>query len=262
MILIKFAHMIWRALRFMGIIIISYLVYILLLSDILTKGYHFAAYLAIWLFSAYLIAPKINRFISKHYLPNYFIGRSVTTDGLLGDPVNIAVTGSEENIKTLFLEAGWYLADDLNFKSSAKITMASLFRKTYPTAPVSSLYLFNNKQSFAFEKEINNNPRKRHHVRIWKTPINWYLPGGYKADWLCAATYDQKIGVSLYSGQITHKILANIDQERDFVLKTFAESSVLYQLNVVNNFTTGYHSKNGGGDKIYTDGALPFIDLN
>lgn len=260
--MIKFAHLLLRIIKFIFIMIICYLVYASLLSDILTKGYHIVAYLVIWLFSAYMIAPRVNRFISNHYLPNYFIGRFVTTDGLLGDPVNIAITGSEENVKKLFLESGWHLADDVTFKSSAKIVIASLFAKSYPTAPVSSLYLFNSKQNFAFEQEINNTPRKRHHIRIWKTPTNWYLPGGFKADWLCAATYDQKVGISLYSGQITHKILANIDQERDFVLETFTKSNIPYQINVVDNFTTGYHSKNGGGDKIYTDGALPFVNLD
>ncbi|CUW05827.1 LssY C-terminal domain-containing protein [Leuconostoc gelidum subsp. gasicomitatum] len=262
MILIKVAHLLFRALKFVFIMTICYLVYIALLSDILTKGYHIIAYLTIWLLSSYVIAPKVNRFISNHYLPNYFIGRSVTSDGLLGDPVNIAINGSEENMKNIFLESGWHIADNLTFKSSVKIVIASLLKNSYPTAPVSTLYLFNDKQSFAFEKEINNNPRRRHHIRVWKTPGNWYLPGGYKTDWLCAATFDQKVGLSLYNGQITHKIIGNVDQERDFVLNTFKNSNISYQINVVENFTTGYHSKNGGGDRIYTDGALPFVDLS
>ncbi|GMA68248.1 hypothetical protein GCM10025884_18750 [Leuconostoc gelidum subsp. gelidum] len=66
----------------------------------------------------------------------------------------------------------------------------------------------------------------------------------------------------MYNGQITHKIIGNVDQERDFVLDTFKNSNISYQINVVKNFTTGYHSKNGGGDRIYTDGALPFVDLS
>ena len=165
-------------------------------------------------------------------------------------------------MKNIFLESGWHIADNLTFKSSVKIVIASLLKNSYPTAPVSTLYLFNDKQSFAFEKEINNNPRRRHHIRVWKTPGNWYLPGGYKTDWLCAATFDQKVGLSLYNGQITHKIIGNVDQERDFVLNTFKNANISYQINIVENFTAGYHSKNGGGDRIYTDGALPFVDLN
>jgi hypothetical protein len=30
---------------------------------------------------------------------------------------------------------------------------------------------------------------------------------------------------------------------------------------VISNFSTGYHSVNGGGDAIATDGDLPQIDL-
>ena len=30
---------------------------------------------------------------------------------------------------------------------------------------------------------------------------------------------------------------------------------------MIKNFSTGYHSRNGGGDLIITDGDLPIIDV-
>jgi len=32
-------------------------------------------------------------------------------------------------------------------------------------------------------------------------------------------------------------------------------------VDVIRNFSSGYHTRNGGGDRIETDGDLPTIDL-
>ncbi|EOL50075.1 LssY C-terminal domain-containing protein [Enterococcus caccae] len=181
--------------------------------------------------------------------------------GLLGDPINLAFIGSKEELEQLFINAGWTKAEPLSLHSSFQMIIASVFSKSYPSAPVSSLFLFNKKQDLAFEQEIKNNPRRRHHVRFWETPDNWYLPGGRKADWLGAATYDKKVGFSVFTGQITHKINSDIDHERDFVLETFTESNQPVSIEVVKHFTTSYHGRNGGGDEIFTDGNLPFIKI-
>lgn len=162
----------FRVFRFIFVIILGYLVYTSLFSEILTRKIHIFLYVFLWLFSSYLIIPFINKFLTGRYLPDYFIGRSRTSDGLLGDPINLAFTGSKIELETLFLSSGWTKAESLSLRSSIHMVTASVFGKSYPSAPVSSLFLFNKKQDIAFEKEIENNPRRRHHVRFWKTPDN------------------------------------------------------------------------------------------
>lgn len=253
---------IFRLVRFIFIAIIGYLVYKALFSEILTRKIHIFLYIILWLFSSYLVLPFINKLMTGRYLPDYFIGRSRTGDGLLGDPINIAFIGSQEELNQLFIKAGWTIAEPLSLKSSLHMIIASVLGKSYPKAPVSSLFLFNKKQDIAFEREIDNNPRRRHHVRFWKTPEDWYLPGGRNADWLGAATYDKKVGFSFFTGQITHKINSDVDQERDFVLGMLKRSNQSVSIEIVEHFTTSYHGRNGGGDEIFTDGALPFIKLD
>ncbi|ALS01908.1 hypothetical protein ATZ33_11105 [Enterococcus silesiacus] len=253
---------IFRFLRFAFIIFFGYVVYRSLFAEILTRKIHIFLYILVWLFSSYLVLPFINKLMTGRYLPDYFIGRSRTSDGLLGDPINLAFIGSKAELEQLFINAGWKKAEALSLRSSLHMVTASVFKKSYPSAPVSSLFLFNRKQDLAFEKEIENNPRRRHHVRFWQTPDNWYLPGGKAADWLGAATYDKKVGFSIFTGQVTHKINSDIDQERDFVLNTFKQSKQSVSIEVVEHFTTSYHGRNGGGDEIFTDGALPFIKVN
>lgn len=257
----KMVNSLFRVLRFVFIIVSGYLVYKSLLEEVLTRKIHIFAYVVLWLFSSYLVLPLINKVLTNHYLPDYFIGRSRTSDGLLGDPINLAFIGKKEALIQLFLDSGWTLAEPLSLVSSIRMILSSVLGRTYPSAPVSSLFLFGDKQVLAFEQEIAHNPRKRHHVRIWQTPKNWYLPGGKEADWLAAATYDRKVGFSAFTGQITHKISSDIDEERDFVLDTFRVANLSLSIENVEHFTTSYHGLNGGGDTIYTDGALPFIKI-
>ena len=47
---------------------------------------------------AYLVLPRLHRILTTVYVPDYFIGRARTSDGLLGDPVNLAFLGEAEQI--------------------------------------------------------------------------------------------------------------------------------------------------------------------
>jgi len=255
-------HVVFYVVKFCLTIFLAIVVYQALFATILTKEIHIVTYILFWFFSAYVVLPRLNRLLARFYVPDYFIGRAKTSDGLLGDPINLAFYGSEEDLLVAFEKAGWHQADPLTLQSSIKIVTSSVFGKSYEKAPVSSLYLFGaQQQDLAFEREIDGNPRKRHHVRLWKTPEDWHLPGGKQADWIGGATFDKNIGLSLFTGQITHKIDANVDKERDFLIETLQTSGCIKDIYLAEHFTTSYHSRNGGGDRIHTDGALPFITI-
>lgn len=246
---------------FVLILVIGFLIYKLLISYTFTDRNFATGLFALWLITAYLALPRLHKILTSMYVPNYYIGRARTGEGLLGDPVNLAIIASREKLIVQMEKAGWQLADNLNLRTTYKMIKATLLRRSYPSAPVSALYLFGNKQDLAFQKEVGGSTSKRHHVRFWKTPDNWFLPGGRTADWMGAATYDSKVGLSIYTFQFTHKIGENTDEERDHVIKTLQETSKSTQVQVVEHFSTGYHSRNGGGDTIRTDGSMPFIQL-
>jgi hypothetical protein len=214
-----------------------------------------------WVVLAYLVLPRLHRILTRIYLPDYFIGRARTSDGLLGDPVNAALLGSPAQVHTAMRRAGWTLADDVDLASSRRIVLATLTRRSYDEAPVSPLFLFGRQQDFAYQQEVDGNPGKRHHIRFWQCPPGWVLPGGARVDWVAAGTYDRSVGLSLFTLQITHKIEEDIDKERDFVVGSLAASDPGIGVRMIRDFSTGYHSRNGGGDSISTDGHLPVVDL-
>ncbi|MFZ2623959.1 MAG: LssY C-terminal domain-containing protein [Propionibacterium sp.] len=239
---------------------------LLLAAVVLRKGVSswadLAYLLVFYLVLAYLALPRIHRILTTLYVPDYFIGRTQTGDGLLGDPVNLALVGEGDQIREAMEQAGWVEADPVNLASALRIVSSALLRRSYAHAPVSPLFLFGRMQDFAYQQEVAGNPSKRHHVRFWHCPPGWLLPGGRRVEWLAAGTYDRAVGLSLFTFQVTHKIAADIDVERDHIIGTLQKGPSKVSVDLIENFSTGYHSRNGGGDAVHTDGALPIVDVS
>ncbi|NQX12669.1 LssY C-terminal domain-containing protein [Microbacteriaceae bacterium VKM Ac-2855] len=218
-------------------------------------------YVLLWALVAYLVLPRLHRILTQIYVPNYFIGRARTSDGLLGDPVNLSVRGTAAQLTTAMSAAGWTRADDVTLRSSWRIITSTLTRRSYHTAPVSPLFVFGRMQDLAYQQEVDGNPAKRHHVRFWQAPDGWLLPGGFNVDWVAAGTFDRSVGLSLFTLQVTHKISPDTDRERDHIVATLRDADPRITVDTIRDFATGYHSRNGGGDSIITDGDLPVVDL-
>ena len=236
---------------------LAYLVF----KEGIQPGWPILLLVVFWVLLTYLLLPRVHRILTRLYVPGYFIGRARTSDGLLGDPVNLALRGHEAQIHGAMTRASWTRADDVTLRSGLRILTSTLTRRSYHEAPVSPLHLFDRQQDFAYQQEVAGSPSKRHHVRFWRCPDGWMLPGGYTVDWLAAGTYDKSVGLSLFTLQVTHKIEEDTDIERDYIVETVKKGSPEVDVEVIENFSTGYHSRNGGGDLIITDGDLPIIDV-
>lgn len=233
----------------------------LLLVEGARPGWQSGLLVVFWLFVAYLLLPRLHRIFTQIYVPGYFIGRARTPDGRLGDPVNLAFRGREQQVHQAMLRGGWTRADDLDLRSGQRIVTSTLSRRSYAAAPVSPLVLFDHQQDFAYEREVDGSPSQRHHIRFWRCPEGWKLPGGFAADWLAGATYDRSVGLSTFTLQITHKVARDTDVERDFVLTSIRGAEPAVSVQVIEDFSAGYHARNGGGDAIETDGDLPVVDV-
>lgn len=217
--------------------------------------------LLFWVLLAYVGLPRLQEVLSKIYVPDYYIGRSLTEVGVLGDPINLALDGSEADIHAAMTRAGWVRADELTIRSSWGIVLSSVLRRPYPEAPVSSLFLLGRQQAFAYQQEVDGNASQRHHVRFWPVPDGWTLPGGFQVGWLAAATYDKAVGISLFTLQVTHRVDADIDIERDYVLDTVRYVAPEASLRVIKEYSSAFTTRNGGGDVVRTDGSLPILDV-
>mgnify|MGYP002231619578 FL=1 len=65
----------------------------------------------------------------------------------------------------------------------------------------------------------------------------------------------------LFTGQITHRIDENIDEERNLIANELIDHGLVEERKLYTHFTNPYRSRNGGGDKISTDGSLVYLKL-
>ena len=169
-----------------------------------------------------------------------------------GDPLNVGLVGSSDEITALMLAAGWTVPVPVTLKSSVEIAGSVALRHTYYAAPVSPLFYEGRKQDLAFEKEVGKSASQRHHVRFWKLRDDG--PDG-RALWIGAATFDRGVGFSHRNGAITHHINGDVDQERGFLMGELNKTSRLAGVYTVMG-AGPVKAKNGGGDFYFSDGNV------
>lgn len=172
--------------------------------------------------------------------------------GLHGDPINVALVGTKEDLIAAMLAAKWQPADPITFKSSAKLAASVVLHKPDEKAPVSNLYLWKHKEDLAFEQQVGPDARRRHHVRLW---LSAKQVNG-RPLWVGAATFDTKVGFSHKTGLITHHIDANIDADRDKLMEDLKALGRMPAADEIEGFQTQHDGHNGGGDAYHTDGKL------
>ncbi len=181
-----------------------------------------------------------------------------TAQGIPGDPINVGLIGDAKELLCAMDAAGWFAADRMTLRSSIEIAGSVLLDRAYKDAPVSNLFYLGRREDLAFEKPVGASADHRHHVRFWKV-----LDQGQEMRpvWLGAATFDRSVGISHFTGAITHHIGADIDAERQLLLADIENAGMAtakYQVTGVGPTMTG---RNGGGDPYYTDGEVWILRL-
>ena len=206
-----------------------------------------------WLLLAYLILPALWRHYEHQPALESAPKTTRTAQGIPGDPLNVGLIGTEQELVRALLGSGWDAADPVTLKSSIGIARSVLRDRPYVDAPVSSLFLFGRKQDLAFEKPVGENASHRHHVRFWKSTE---YGRGELPLWIGAVTYDRSVGLSHRTGQITHHIGADIDAERDGLFADLRKEGWLKEEFQVTGVGATLLGRNGGGDRYFTDGEL------
>ena len=212
------------------------------------------AILVVWLVAAYFLLPWAWWLAErgKHPQLETLPVRTTNADGIPGDPINVGLVGTREQLIGAMIAADWFPADPITLRSSLGIAASVLLGRPDPEAPVSPLFLFGRKQDLAFEQEVGDSADHRHHVRFWLTD---QTEDG-RPFWLGGASYDRDSGLSHLTGQITHHIGPDLDAERDRLMAGLAGHGLLsgqFQLPGMGPTTNG---RNAGGDTFFTDGMI------
>jgi hypothetical protein len=217
-----------------------------------------AAIAAIYLVLAYLVLPVL--WTHREHEPGLASLPMVTHTGtgIPGDALNVGLVGSEEDVLRAMEAAGWFPADPVTFRTSIEIIGSVVLDRPYHDAPVSPLYYQGKKEQLAFEKPDGKSADRRHHVRLWLV-LEKGTDG--RPVWLGAVTYDRGVGLSRYTGQVTHHTGPNIDAERDLMMRDLSEAGMVDALFQISGIGPTLFGRNGGGDPYYTDGEIDIGSL-
>jgi len=223
--------------------------------------------------AAYVILPRAVRIglkiLQRRHVPRY----TVTGDGLPGDPVNLVLTGTVEQLHAAFAIAGWSTADRLGLRSSWRMIKAFTLNISYPTAPFSTLYLFGRAQDVGFQRAIDNSPRKRHHIRFWALSqahvesqlgkASFWLntdrpPLDTSVHWVGAGTRDTGFSLTKFTFQVTHATDSDTNAERDYIV---AELSRHRLIDSPRSYKAGQHLPAERINHYVTDGEVFAADL-
>jgi LssY C-terminus len=223
--------------------------------------------------AAYLILPRAVRMglkiLQRRHVPRF----TMTGDGLPGDPVNLALIGTLEQLRTAFATAGWRGADPLGLASSWRMARAFVLNEPYPTAPFSTLYLFGRGQDIGFQRAIDDSPRKRHHVRFWAKSLaqveadvdaaSFWLNTDRPDEndcvlWVGAGTKDIGFSLTRLTFQVTHATASDTNAERGYIVNKLRKSGVIEN---VTFYKTGDKLLTKHVNHYITDGELAVAEL-
>jgi hypothetical protein len=264
-----------RRLAILGLGIVSVWLIVFVVFDFADRRLPWAVALGFtYAIAAYVILPRAVRMglkiVQRKRVPRY----ALTGDGLPGDPVNLALIGTFQQLRSAFAAAGWSEADRLDVASSWRMVRAFVFNSPYPTAPFSTLYLFGRGQDIGFQKAIDNSPRKRHHVRFWALSLaraedtlgtaSFWLntdrpPEEARVLWVGAGTRDTGLSLTRLTFQITHATDSDTNLERDHIMAELAKNRVIRD---VASYRAGDHLAAERVNRYITDGHVMLASLD
>lgn len=131
-----------------------------------------------------------------------------------GDPVNLIVIGTLEQLLADFARAGWDETEIIDLTTSLRTAGSFLFGSPYRYSPVSNLYLYDRPQDIAFQK-ARETIHQRNHLRLWVAPFTFEG----RPVWVGQVSRD--IGVKFTTrawNLTTHAIDPDIDDSRETVI--------------------------------------------
>jgi hypothetical protein len=223
--------------------------------------------------AAYVILPRAVRMglkvLQRKSVPQF----TITGDGLPGDPVNLVLMGTLQQLRDAFAAAGWSEADPLGLASSWGMIRAFVFNSPYPTAPFSTLYLFGRGQDIGFQKAIDDSPRKRHHIRFWSLSLEhaegtvgtasfWMNtdrpPDQARVLWIGAGTRDTGFSLTQLTFQVTHATDSDTNAERDYIVAELSKYQVIGEIRI---YRSGQQLSTERVNHYITDGEVTVAAL-
>lgn len=175
-----------------------------------------------------------------------------------GDPLNIVVVGSLNDIYYAFMRGGWDETETVYGGSTWRFIQSSLFGGENRYSPVSASYVHGRAQDVALQK-ARESLVQRNHLRLWLTPMR------YDGKLVFIGQISRDIGFRwTWKTIMTHKIDGNVDDTRDYLVEDLAYAQSLAGVGYVRGVGAASYDEprfNLAGDAYFTDGLRAVMFL-
>lgn len=184
--------------------------------------------------------------------------RVMSKSGAPGDMVNLLIIGTKEQVANAFKAAGWVQPDQSTEDAIVHAIEDSMNRTAYSEMPMSKLYLFGRQQDVGFAEGMPIQiVAERNHFRLWRAP---WLDSKGQSVWAGAGTHD--VGIEKdSSGQLTHRIDPNVDNERAYILQTLQDVGKVEKSEYITPENPVKQALTATGDVYRSDGRILVIYL-
>ena len=170
-----------------------------------------------------------------------------------GDPLNLVLIGSREDLSSAFVRRGWLPAEQTYGTAVWKTIKSFLFGTRYRYSPVSPLYFRKRQQDFAGQKP-RHTVHQRNHLRAWLSPMRYQG----KPVWIGQISRDIGVRFTFKAWPpVTHKIDPDIDEATYALMEDLIYSQQLAKTGWVKGVGKATRSKprhNLTGDPYFTAG--------
>jgi len=145
-----------------------------------------------------------------------------------GDPLNLIIIGSAEEVGNALIRAGWDETETLTWGSGWR-TFKAFFGGSYKYSPMSALYLYGRSQDAGYQK-ARETIHQRNHLRLWGSPLK------FRGQHVWVGTITRDIGVYFTPRSwnlTTHAIDPYVDEARTYIGEDFANAQAVQRLGYV-----------------------------
>jgi hypothetical protein len=178
-----------------------------------------------------------------------------------GDPLNLVIIASFDELLNTFARAGWDETEVISLATSLKTARSAVLGSEYRYSPVSNLYLFGRPQDIAFQK-ARGTVHERNHLRLWLSPL---LHDG-KPVWVGQVSRDIGVKFTLKTWNLTtHAIDSDIDDSREATMGDLLQTGHVARIGYIPGVGRTDPSKpprNLTGDEYFTDGFRALSELS
>ena len=193
---------------------------------------------------------QLNQLVSQ--LPS----RVTTAKDANADLLNLVFLGSEGQVKSAFVEAGWHTADHVSTRTFAKNFYALLNNSGYLQQPMMTFFLNGRPEDMNWQKGLNSYGR-RDHLRIWQ----WPSKASADSVWISSSTHDTGASLSVKYHGFVHHIAPDIDDERSAVIRDLNFAGCVKSVSYISSPEMPITTRNAIGDLMRTDGAVAVVTL-